>query len=327
MTRLATNYTITWSSNTFTITYASTYGTTIFSSADYVFSAVDSTYFYFGSDNDSLTLLDYSKCTSPAAASVAALSTAVAALVTVYSAVSASIIPSLTTTYNLGSSAKRWNLFYVGQIDATSAITTTGDVFAPAIHFGSGGNGLACRFPDVAATSNIYDSAVYFPDPGSAITITMPSTTTTLVGTDTTNTLTNKTYSGGTFSPPETTASVTFSFSGAGSAGSTSSSAVTIRFVKFGNFVTLFVPALTGTNGGGGTSAFTVSAGAPAGFRPTNKQYMDATLSANGSWQTNPILTVDSSGNLTFCLDSSENNVPASNVLVVRSKTYRYYLD
>jgi hypothetical protein len=77
-------YTITWASGLFTITWAATYAPVSFSSAEYtVVNYAGNTYFGIGSDQYSLTTLNWTSCTSPAAAgSRAGLISAIAALVT-----------------------------------------------------------------------------------------------------------------------------------------------------------------------------------------------------------------------------------------------------
>jgi hypothetical protein len=84
MSRLLSQYTITWASNQFTITYASgPVSSQTFASRNYVVIAHPSItrLFYFGADNDSLTLLDYTLCTSPVSNSVSDIITKIQALI------------------------------------------------------------------------------------------------------------------------------------------------------------------------------------------------------------------------------------------------------
>lgn len=79
--RLQTNYTVTYSSGTYTITYADTYATVTFLGSDIVLldHPSNTSYFYVGA-LDFLTLLDFSKCTSPSGASRAIVTAAITAL-------------------------------------------------------------------------------------------------------------------------------------------------------------------------------------------------------------------------------------------------------
>src|SRR3954447_10033104 len=80
--KLTTNYTITSSAGQFTITWASTYPSLSFDVDLYELYQYNSkgTYYYFGRNSLELTLLDWTKSTSPVVASFAAVQTAIAAL-------------------------------------------------------------------------------------------------------------------------------------------------------------------------------------------------------------------------------------------------------
>jgi hypothetical protein len=122
MSRLTTNYTITYASNNLTITYSSTYAAVSFSSLSYTFQQLGSTNYFVIGEPNALTTLDYTKCTSPASASVSALQTNVAALIITAFTTAGNIIPAADDTYSLGSSSKRWTSLFCISLDNTDTI-------------------------------------------------------------------------------------------------------------------------------------------------------------------------------------------------------------
>lgn len=79
--RLQTNYSIAYSSNSYTITYADTYASVTFLGSDTLIynHPTNANYFYIGA-LDFLTLLDFTKCTSPSGGSRSAVTAAITAL-------------------------------------------------------------------------------------------------------------------------------------------------------------------------------------------------------------------------------------------------------
>jgi hypothetical protein len=82
MSRLKTNYTVTYANNNFVITYASVFLATAFSAFSYVTQQLSGNFFEFGGDIYTLNVLDWTKCTSPAAVSYSDLIAKIALLIT-----------------------------------------------------------------------------------------------------------------------------------------------------------------------------------------------------------------------------------------------------
>lgn len=273
----------------------------------------------------------------------------------ILSSYSFSFIPYSDAVTDLGSSSKRVRTVYATSIsDGVGAITIpdqtvsgdtlvttkgvqtldTKDFNSPTSKFITVyGDGLLNPYVRLKATLASTDGVnlVLTPPSGGSgfLNIALPNIATTLVGRDTVDTLTNKTYSGGTYSPTETSQATTFSWVGSGSSGSTGSGSVTLVYTKFGNFVFVSMPAITGTNGAGGSSAFQSGAtDVPAAFRPsaTTKNNCAVPLSLNGAWQSNAAIRVTSGGQLTFASDPAFNNIPASNSISVLPFSFMYYI-
>lgn len=96
--------------------------------------------------------------------------------------IGSNLIPTVDANYNIGSSAKQWLDCYLANNITCNQIFCTG----ASRQFVAGTTGTLTQFN--------------CPAPASNITITFPTTTDTMVGRATTDTLTNKTFSGGTFS-------------------------------------------------------------------------------------------------------------------------------
>jgi hypothetical protein len=207
----------------------------------------------------------------------------------------------------LGSASKRWgNIFLIGWI-----ISYTNIIFT---YVNSAFTFALTAYPDVLTVSN----TVRVP--------TNSATATDVVVLEAhVQTLSNKTYV-----PITATQATTFSWVGAGSGGSTGSGSVNLVYTKFGNWVDVAIPALSGTNGAGGNSIFQSGAtDVPAAYRPTSTTKVNAgiALSLNGAWQNNAAVNVTSGGQITFASDPAFNtNIPASNAIVVSAFNFRYYI-
>jgi hypothetical protein len=153
--RLATNYTITWAGNNFTITYASTYSPLVFSDAEYIAYVIpnSSTYVNIGPADGAVTL-NWSLNTNLGAVSASDLLVKMAALTSTtasFSSIATDSITSLTTNGNLVLSGNGTGIVRVNDnlgLNVTPDSTCTGLQFSPT----SGVKQVVCY----TANDNVY---------------------------------------------------------------------------------------------------------------------------------------------------------------------------
>jgi hypothetical protein len=118
------SYAVTYSGNRYTITFADATSVSFNANLVEYTNHSNPNYFYFGAF-DQPTLLDYTKCTSPTAASRALLVTAIQNLDTQsevdLSSISADIVPDTASSRNLGSISKPWNIVCTDNILVNSS--------------------------------------------------------------------------------------------------------------------------------------------------------------------------------------------------------------
>ena len=98
-----------------------------------------------------------------------------------FTQVATDVKPSINLTYDLGSTTRQWKTLNVGTVNTTALNINSGSLVFE------------------GATDNAFETTLAVVDPTADRTITFPDATTTVVGTDTTQTLTNKTLVGPTF--------------------------------------------------------------------------------------------------------------------------------
>jgi hypothetical protein len=136
--RIATNYTITWAGNNFTITYASTYSPLVFSDADYIAYVVpnSSTFVNIG-PADGVVMLNWTLNTNLGAVSASDLLVKMAALTSTtasFSSIATDSITSLTTNGNLVLTGNGTGVVRVNDnlgLGVTPDTTCTGLQFSP----------------------------------------------------------------------------------------------------------------------------------------------------------------------------------------------------
>src|SRR4051812_20236255 len=111
--KLSVNYAISYTSSTYTITWASVYSPVSFSATDSTITSApsNSNWILVGSDNE-LTTLDWRKCTSPVGASRTDLITQLNDLNVPLETVSSDIVPATPDTYKLGHNDSWWDHTY-----------------------------------------------------------------------------------------------------------------------------------------------------------------------------------------------------------------------
>lgn len=229
--------------------------------------------------------------------------------------IAADVLPDVTATRSLGSTANYFANLYTNYIYAIAGVVVdaTNKIIAVATQ---NGFNATLKFTGTLAANQ----TVLIP--------TNSTSTDTVCLLNATQTLGNKTYSGGTFSPTTTTQSTTFAFTGAGATGSTSAT-VNVKYTLFGNWVLVQIPALSATNGGAGVSLFSAAAGSiPTAYRPTSSQSTTGfALSLNSVYQASPAMLFQSTGQIQVSQDPAfSGNIPASNAVATQATSLIYYI-
>lgn len=170
-TRLATNYTITYSAGNLVITYASVYATQTVSVNSLILTGLTSPYFVIGDSLTGLTTLDFSKNTSPTGADVSLLITAILALIPT--------VPTLAATPNTWSGT---NVF-TGLVTINGGVSATGSSIAfnskDFTGVGAVGCGAVTSTAGLSGTTGVFSSTV---STGALTPTTIIQTTTNKMG-------------------------------------------------------------------------------------------------------------------------------------------------
>ena len=126
-----------------------------------------------------------------------------------------SVLPKTSTAIDLGSSTYQFkDANFAGDVTADGSITYNGNVVlgsdaTDTLTINATIQGSSLVFE--GATSDAYELTLAIPDATADVTVTLPNATDTLVGKDTTDTLTNKTLTSPTLNTPTITGHTTFS--------------------------------------------------------------------------------------------------------------------
>lgn len=286
MSKIKTQYTISWSNGVYTITWASTYDPVSFASDDSVLIATASdNLFLFGTD-ETLTTLDWTKETSLSAVSRSDLFTKINALATELISESGG-----TVTVN-------------GDLDVTGALDVTGTTTTDALV--TTASTLQVRFFGNLAVLRLTGDVGSFTGT-KTITIPIPSGSTANFVIDTgASTLTGaRAFSDGiTFGTSGGTASnlnyyEIYTESGTFSLAGGTSTTQTLRFVRLGNSVICLFPDFTMTAGATvGDKNLDFSVNIPSRLRPVTSAVHSSALLLllNATTYTSGVVKVDTAG-------------------------------